>query len=400
MEPGNNPPRRSKPEQDPVTIDLEASRIATEETEAVASAEPITDESSDITAADSLKTGEDIQDEPTENVKAGHEPVSPATNASKPSSSRSSAFAAGIVGGLIALAGAGGLQYAGVLPALGPSSTSDSTAQQNLAAEIAALKTRLGEVASSTTGLSAVETRLAELERVQGSGTAPAAEITRLETTIQTLVSDLAATKAELEKAAAVQADSERSLASRIDAAEEKLAEPRNDVEVAKAIAATALKTAIDRGGPYLAELEALASVAPDDPSVAALRETASIGVPSRADLVQAFPDVATAILDAVHQPDPNAGIFDRLMASASSVVRVRPVGTIEGASPEAIVARIENRLQNGDLKGARIEWEGLDDAGKAASSPFKASLDQRIKTEDLIGAIVSGATAITGRQG
>ena len=54
--------------------------------------------------------------------------------------------------------------------------------------------------------------------------------------------------------------DSERRLAE----AEKKIEEPRTDVQMARAIAVTALKSAIDRGGPYLAELDALASIAPD----------------------------------------------------------------------------------------------------------------------------------------
>ena len=67
--------------------------------------------------------------------------------------------------------------------------------------------------------------------------------------------------------------------------------------------------------------LEAFASIAPDDPSVAGLREHAAVGVASRSDLVRDFQDTAEAILDAVHQPDGDQGIFNRLMSSATSAM-------------------------------------------------------------------------------
>ena len=196
----------------------------------------------------------------------------------------------------------------------------------------------------------------------------------------------------------------ESQLTERIAAAEQKLDEPRSDVEMARAVAASALKTAIDRGGPYLAALEAFASISPDDPSLAGLREHAAIGVPSRSDLVRDFQPTADAILDAVHQPEGDQGIFNRLMASATSAIRVRPVGSIEGDTPEAVVARIENKLQNGDFKGAQIEWQTLPEKGQAAAADYKRKLDGRVSVEDLIGAVVSGAlngkTGAAGNQG
>ena len=84
-------------------------------------------------------------------------------------------------------------------------------------------------------------------------------------------------------------------------------------------------------------------------------------------------------------------------MSSATSAIRVRPVGSIEGDTPEAIVARIENKLQNGDFKGAQIEWQSLPEKGQAAAADYKRKLDTRVTVEGLIGTAVSGA--ITGNQ-
>ena len=398
MEP-ETPSRRNRPGEEPVTIDLEAVP-ATGEAEA---AEAVADVS---TQADEAASPQIADEKPAPEEPVREADKEPARNQTPPPRQRgtSGTLAASILGGLIALLGAASLQYGGYLPALGPERTGDSSALAGLSSEIEALKARLAEPATpATVDLQPIETRLAALEKSAGAnpgaaGADPAA-MGKLEGEISRLTTELAALKEAAAHTSESVSATESRLTQRIAAAEQKLDEPRSDIEMARAVAASALKTAIDRGGSYLAELDAFASVAPDDPSVAGLREHATAGVPSRADLVHDFQPTADAILDAVHQPEGDQGIFNRLMSSAASAIRVRPVGSIEGDSPEAVVARIETRLQNGDFKGALIEWQALPEKGQAAAADYRRKLDARVTVEGLIGAAVSGAMT-TGNQG
>ncbi|MCV3734756.1 hypothetical protein OCK02_00960 [Rhizobium sp. TRM96647] len=369
-----------------------------------------TDEPAPEPAAD---TGPDaaapaFEEPPTEPRHEQQFEAAPPPHAVQPPS-KSGAFAAAIVGGLVALAGAGALQYGGYLPALGPGARTGSELAP-LSAELEALKSQVNALraaaSSPAADLQPVESRLAALEQAAanpvagGIDEAAQQSIATLQATVGKLSTDVAALGDRAAAAERAVSDQSAQLSERIDAAEQKLAEPRDDVAMARAVAATALKTAIERGGPYLAELEAYASVSPDDPSIAPLREQAPTGVPSRADLVRQFQPVADQMIEAVHRPTGEQGIVDRLLASASSVITVRPVGSVEGDSPEAIVARIENKLQNGDLKGAQIEWQALPETARNAGAPFRAELDRRIAVEDGVGAIVSGAMAKNGNQG
>ncbi|KQR79144.1 COG4223 family protein [Rhizobium sp. Leaf341] len=302
--------------------------------------------------------------------------------------SRSGALAAGIVGGLIALAGAGVLQYAGVLPSIGPASN-NSSSERDLAAEIDALKAQAPAAGSPAS--EGLEQRLAALEQAIGVD-GRSSDTNDLKAQVESLTQELAAVKSGLaDQSRAAQATTSE-LSTRIEEAEKKLDEPASDVQLARAIAVTALKTAIDRGGPFLAELDALKTVSPDDPAVAGLADIAPRGVSARADLTRSFPDTADAMLAAIQGADPNQGIFSRLIGSAASAVRVRPVGSVEGTGPEAVVARIEERLTNGDLKGASLEWDGLPQPAKDAGAAFRTKLDERIKVEGLIDAAVAGA--------
>lgn len=407
------PSRRKKAGEKPVTIDHEpvpasASNEALAAEEKAEADAQTTETPTPETAAAEPETVEEKQ-EPVEPARATYEEPLRTEMAAPARAGNAGPLAAGILGGLIALLGAGSLQYGGYLPALGPERADNGGSVAALSNEVEALKTRLSEASpTSPVDLQPIETRIAALETSaredSGAAAANPEAVIKLEGDVTRLTTELAALRDAIARTTEAVSSTESQLTERIAAAEQKLDEPRNDTELARAVAASALKTAIDRGGPYLAELEAFASISPDDPSVAGLRERAAVGVPSRSDLVRDFRTTADTILDAVHQPEGDQGIFNRLMSSAASAIRVRPVGTVEGDSPEAVVARIEAKLQNGDFKGAQIEWQTLPEAGRTAAADYKRKLDERVTVEELIGAVVSGAmnrpATGTGNQG
>jgi hypothetical protein len=422
------PPRRSKSEKEPLTIDLEAERTVTEETESIANRDAVTDEPAEISAsqapearatepqqteageADSpeTKASEEAEEARADEAAAAFDEQPPhLSNDAVPEAkgrrqaASAGALAAGIFGGLVALAGAGVLQYAGYIPSLGPERAG---VDQSLASEIEAIKAELqSRPAPAAVDVAPLESRLAALEqaaREPGAAAAGAPDVGALEAQVANLTDEIASLKTDLADARQSVNAAKAELAGRIDQAEQKLNEPVNDIEMAKAVAVTALKTAIDRGGPFLAELDALRSIAPEDAAVKDLAEVAATGVATRTELRETFPATADAMLDALDQPDPNEGIFARLMSSAMSGIRVRPIGSVEGETPEAVIARIEDKLNNGDLKGASLEWAGLPEPAKAAGQDFKEKLDRRLSVETVIDAAVTQTMTRTGTQG
>ncbi|MCZ7932705.1 COG4223 family protein [Agrobacterium leguminum] len=338
------------------------------------------------TASSSASSGATAARPTTATSASGPARPSTSQQAERKQAATSGLIAAGIVGGLVALAAAGSMQYAGILPSFNAGRTGSE--------EIAALKTDLGSLRQQLANApaadtSALEQRIATLEGAKGE--APQ---------VDGLSEKIAALESTLQSERSAQASATAELTRRLADAEAKINEPRDDIEVARAIASAALKAAIDRGGPFLTELDTLSKVTPDDPAIASLQSFAATGVPSRSELMQKFPDVANAMLSAINQPDPNQGIMERLTESAFSLVKVRPVGNIEGETPEAKIARMENKLRNGDLQGAALEWNGLPDVAKTASADYKKSLDARIEVENLVGGTLNRAITSTGRQG
>lgn len=419
MVPGK-PPNHSKPNDEPVTIDLEAEKTAQD-----AAPEDITERSHDEFGSSSANEvempleaereplREDVQEpvsasEPEEpQASAQHADPAP-SYAEQPQQPRregatSGLVAAGIVGGLIALVCAGALQYAGVLP--GGRSGKDTSADiAALNAEIDGLKQSVANLAAAPAAkpdetlaarVAALETSAANGASAGGSGETNAASDQK----IASLSGEVEQLKADLSKATQTQATSDAEVSKRLDDAEKKLSGPSQESAVARAIAAAALKAAIDRGGPFQPELDTFANVASDDPAVADLKNFAQTGVPSRADLIRQVSDVATAIVATAQTDDPNQSWSDRLMSSAKSLVQVRPVGNVPGDGIDAIAARFEDKVRNGDLPGAVTEWNNLPDAAKSASAAFKQSLEARIRVEDLVSDALSKAIANTGKQ-
>ncbi|MDP9837454.1 hypothetical protein J2T09_002206 [Neorhizobium huautlense] len=275
----------------------------------------------------------------------------------------SSLIAAGIFGGIVALALAGSMFYAGIIPGTSSGNTTENAALQQ---QIDSLNQQL---ASSTAAIEALKTAA-----TAGNGGDVSAEIAER----------LAALEARIAEAGSATATTD-ALTQRLAALETKVDEPGRGEAVAKALAASALKTAIDRGGPFTGELQTFAGIAGSDPAVQTLEKFAQSGVPSASDLVQKFPQTATAILNTAHQTDEQAGIGSRLLSSAMQMVKVRPVGDVEGDTPEAIVARMEDKLRKGDLKGASTEWDVLPQPAKDASIAYKQTLDARIEVDGLV---------------
>ncbi|MGO7040689.1 hypothetical protein ACCS60_20285 [Rhizobium acaciae] len=412
-----NPPRHSKSADEPVTIDLDAQEFAA----AADTEKPVNNETADAdstAAADvglppETETASHAEDEEKPVIDASEEePAAPEPSFTPPpeqpapkSAGTSGLIAAGIFGGLVALLGAGAIQYAGYLPgSSAPQTTSPETA--DLAGEIDGLKQAVANLAANpaSTDDGELAKRVAALET---TAKAPAAgapadsvNVDALNQKIAELTGQVDQLRSTLAQSSEQQTTNGADIAKRLEEAEKKLNEPREDVAVARAIAAAALKAAIDRGGPFLAELDTFAGVAPDDPAVADLKAFAETGIPSRAELVGEVPDVATAIVEAVNQPDPNQSWSDRLMSSAKSLVSVRPVGNIEGESVEAIAARMEEKVKSGDLPGASAEWNNLPASGKQASAAFKQSLEARIRVEELVSGALSKAVSGTGKEG
>ncbi|KUM23812.1 phage tail protein [Mesorhizobium loti] len=370
---------------------------------------------------------EDASATKTNSAASAPKPSESRDDDSGPTASRRSGvntIAAGVIGGVIALAGAGLLQAVGLLgaPATGGPPLDGVTGEiASLKSEIAALKETADAGASAkvdglSSALDQVKSDIAALKSSagqSGDGTALKAlndKVGQIETTVADLQKAGSAAPVDLgplnEKLAGLDAlvkstgDAAKTEDGRIAALEQSVSQLSGKVEaqasqpkIALAIAASALKAALDRGAPFATELDTFAAIAPDAPEIAVLRSYAEKGVPTRATIAAEVDAAANAMVEAATPVDQNAGFFRSLVSSAESLVKVRPVGTVEGKGAPETVARIEVAVNQGDYAKALAEYETLPDAAKAAGADFAGKLKARLEVEKQIEALIAGAT-------
>ncbi|MFA6139245.1 MAG: mitofilin family membrane protein [Hyphomicrobium sp.] len=138
------------------------------------------------------------------------------------------------------------------------------------------------------------------------------------------------------------------------------------------------LKRAIDRGNAYAPELEQARKVAGTNVDLAPLERFALEGVPTPTELRVQFKPIAFKIIDAEEQP-ADASIMDRLLAGASSVVRVRRTAhSPDDKGVEAIVARMETALNEDRLADVLQEANSLPAPAHDAAQDFLAKVQAR----------------------
>jgi hypothetical protein len=153
------------------------------------------------------------------------------------------------------------------------------------------------------------------------------------------------------------------------------------DRSVRLVIAAGALKAAVERGDPYVAELATAKSLAHDPTMLAALEPFARSGVPSATALSRQLLELLPVLRSAAGTAPPEGSFFERLQTGAERLVRIRPIGEAPGDDPAAILARIEARAEKSDIAGTLAELNKLPSALRAPADAWIAKAKERIAT-------------------
>jgi hypothetical protein len=333
---------------------------------------------------------------------------------------RSGGLLPGLAGGVIALLlGAAG-QWSGLFPSPSAapvdavSQTAFAALEQRLETLAAAnesgaqlagqtlpqMQKQLDSLSQRLAAIDDITARIGKLEArpiATGGGAVPAeigADIEALRVEIAALGRDIA----EIRGSAKLATDGVAAAGDRLSALEAKAAQPGAGFDVATPIAAAALKSAIDRGGSFASELETYAKVTGDSETVDKLRQFAAAGIPSTDALRAEFSAVADAIIAAASPPVESGGLVGRLVDSARGLVRARPVGDVAGTTPDAIVARVEDRLAKGDVEAAALEFGALPEAASKPGEAFAKRLQARLEADRLIAAKIGAALATAGQ--
>lgn len=202
--------------------------------------------------------------------------------------------------------------------------------------------------------------------------------------------------KSELDKLAGRLA----ALESSTRTVEQKIETPGStaaDRDVRMAVLAAALKDAVERGTPYLNELNAIRSLVKDTKLIAALDPFASSGAPTPAVLSSELRAIVPALAQAAAPQARDGSVLDRLQANASRLVKVRPIDAPVGDEPDNIVQRVDANAQRGSVAGALAELAKLPAPMRAPAEGWIAraqARDAAVKAAQAIATDTYGALA------
>jgi hypothetical protein len=158
------------------------------------------------------------------------------------------------------------------------------------------------------------------------------------------------------------------------------------------AVAAGALADAAQTSRPFAGELAALERLMPDSSLVAGLRPLAETGAPTRAALAAEFPDVAARAATAAHAPRRNASFLTRALSALGSIITLRRVDDLTGQSADAVLARAERRVDDGDIEGALEQMRALPPGAQAATADWRERAQRRVAIETRIALLRTAA--------
>lgn len=172
----------------------------------------------------------------------------------------------------------------------------------------------------------------------------------------------------------------ETTLPSLVDALDQENAQTK---KASLAIAYASLREAVNEGRPYATELNTLTALSQPNGDLNDLIEYEDRGIPTIPMLAASFEQLRDRVVAASANTGDDS-MFDRLLGSAQSLVKVRRIGTeAEGDSADAITARAAANLESGNLQEAVIELEKLSAPQEAIVGPWLDEARARLDAEE-----------------
>lgn len=243
----------------------------------------------------------------------------------------------------------------------------------SVAGQDAKLTTLTDQLASgATVDSSATEEAVARIDVYRAELDGLRAEVTQLGTQTSTLaarIDEVAATadrsiEAAREQVATIEAD-----------ASDALGAAQSESDIAQ------LRAALAAGQPFDEVAERISATSPG-PLPEGITDAATTGAPTLNALRESFPEAAHAAIRASIIASAGDGILARTGAFLNAQVASRSLTPQPGMTPDAILSRMDARLQNGELEAALAEAEGLPSEAIAAMSDWLASARLRLAAE------------------
>jgi hypothetical protein len=169
------------------------------------------------------------------------------------------------------------------------------------------------------------------------------------------------------------------------------------DKAVRLAMVAVALRSTLERNGPFTIELAAARSLGVNEKALASLAPFAATGVPTPSELCHDLSTLLPELQRLSVPPGKNLGYLDRLQASAVKMLNIRPVQNQPGDDPATVMSRIELKMAQQDVGAMVVELDKLPAPARELARPWRTKVLAR---QDALVAAQEIATASLAQLG
>lgn len=162
----------------------------------------------------------------------------------------------------------------------------------------------------------------------------------------------------------------------------------RSSEAAAAALALAELVDATRGSRPFPRELAALRTAAPGLPELAALSRLAETGAPSRTALAASFADYASLAVRKARKPPEGSDVGQRLAYAFGKAVTIRRIDNVAGGTPDALIARAERALEEGEVIAALEALDRLPPPARDALAPWRAGAERRAEIDREVAAL------------
>jgi len=244
-------------------------------------------------------------------------------------------------------------------PALGSRLTAVEAATKSLGDSLGAINRRLDDIAKAAQSAS---------KQADAASAAADAAKSAAQANVQHSDTDALETRiAALETAVKALSDSAARRASSADDSAARLA-----------VAAAALRAAVERGVSYQAELAAVQALGADRAATAPLELFAADGVPSATALAHELAALTPDLERLTDAAPGDATFLKRLETHAEKLVRITPVDAPLGNDPSTVIVRINVDAARGDIAASLADIGALPAPAQALTAAWVKKAEAR----------------------
>ncbi len=166
----------------------------------------------------------------------------------------------------------------------------------------------------------------------------------------------------------------------------------------AAALSAAALSQAAAASRPFPGELAVVEAALPESADLRALRPLAETGAPTLAALAAEYPDAAAKAAVASRARARGTGWIARIAQAFAAIITIRRTDQLNGKGVDAILARAQRKVDDGDLQGALSELSALPPSGRDAMADWRARAERRAEIDRRLASIRASALADLAR--